>query len=315
MDAGRSGDDHVRDWAGLHRTEPPEGFVAGWLRAAGAVARPLARAGVSPNALTVAAMVAAVAAVPLALVRGWPGPALACVAVVVSGLLDALDGAVAVQAARATRVGFLLDSALDRLADAAFPATLAIVAGEGEWVAVAAGASAWWLEYVRARAGLAETAGASAAARPAGPRPTGPADRHLAAPTGPADPDAAGADLAAPTGPADPDAAGADPAGPHPADPDGSRADPADPHAAERPGGPPLRAEPQAEPVVERQVVTPGERPTRIILTAVGLGLPPLALAALWGHVVIVGGSAVFLLLHSLRRLRRHDAAPPAPTA
>ena len=239
MGVGRSGDEHLRDWAGLHRTEPPKGFVAGWLRAAGAVARPLARAGVSPNAVTVAALVAAVAAVPLALVPGWPGPAAACLAVTASGLLDSLDGAVAVQAGRTTRVGFLLDSALDRLADAAFPAALAIVAGGGEWVAVGAGAAAWWLEYVRARAGLAESDGHGAGG--------GNAD----------------------AGPA----------------------------------------------TVGRQLITPGERPTRIVLTAVGLGLPPLALAALWGHVVIVGGSALFLLVHSLRRLHRRDAAPPAPTA
>jgi phosphatidylglycerophosphate synthase len=229
---GRSGDEHVREWAGLHHTEAPGGFVGGWLRAAGAVARPLARAGVSPNAVTVAALVAAVAAVPLALIDGWAGPAAACLAVTVSGLLDSLDGAVAVQAGRATRVGFLLDSALDRLADAAFVAALAIVAGGGQapWVAVAGGGAAWWLEYVRARGGLA-LADAGGGRTPAGP-----------------------------------------------------------------------------------QVITPGERPTRIVLTAVGLGLPPLALAALWGHVVIVGGSGLFLLAHFLRRLRSHDAGPPAPT-
>jgi CDP-diacylglycerol--glycerol-3-phosphate 3-phosphatidyltransferase len=242
--AGRSGDDHVRDWAGLHHTEAPGGFVGGWLRAAGAVARPLARAGISPNAVTVAALVFALAAVPLALVAGWPGPAAACAAVTLSGLLDALDGAVAVQAGRATRVGFLLDSALDRLADAAMPAALAIVAGRGEWIAVAAVAAAWWLEYVRARGVLAES--------------DGPGDT----------------------------------AGDRPGDTAGDGADDGAP---------------------QRQVVTPGERPTRIVLTAVGLGIPPLAFAALWGQVVIVGGSAGFLLVHYLRHLRRRDARPPPP--
>ena len=231
MEPGKSGDDHVRAWADVHHTQPPEGFVGGWLRAAAAVARPLARAGVSANAVTVAALVVAVAAVPLAMVDGWVGPAAACLAVTVSGLLDSLDGAVAVQAGRTTRVGFLLDSALDRVADAALPAALAIVAGGAAAVAVAAVGAAWWLEYVRARASLAS---------------------------------------------ASPDAAGT---------------------------------------VPERQLITPGERPTRIILTVVGLGLPPLALAALWGQVVIVGGSALFLFAHSLRRLHRLDAGPPAPTA
>jgi phosphatidylglycerophosphate synthase len=220
---GRSGEEHVRDWANLHLTEPPGGFVGGWLRASAAVARPLARAGVSPNAVTVAALLAALAAVPLALVDGWLGPAAACVAVTMSGLLDALDGAVAVQAGRTTRVGFLLDSALDRLADATFPAALAIVAGSraAAWLAVAATAPCGYLQYVRARANLA--------AAPAVPAASG------------------------------------------------------------------------------RQVITPGERPTRIVLSAVGLGLPFLATAALWAHVVIVGGSAVFLLAHSILRLRRLD--------
>lgn len=215
------GDDHVRDWAALHHTQTPGGFVGGWLKAAAAVARPLARAGVSPNMVTVAALVMALVAVPLATVDGWIGPAAACLAVTVSGLLDSLDGAVAVQAGRTTKVGFLLDSALDRIADAAFPATLALVAGGDATarLAVAATAACWWLEYVRARGSLAGVGG--------------------------------------------------------------------------------------------RPLITPGERPTRIILTAVGLGLPMLATAALWAHVVIVGGSAVLLFADSLRRLG--GAGPTGP--
>ena len=213
------GDEHVRDWAALHLTEPPGGFVGGWLKATAAVARPLVRAGVSPNMVTVAALVMAVVAVPLAAIDGWVGPAAACLAVTISGLLDSLDGAVAVQAGRTTKVGFLLDSALDRIADAAYPAARAVAAGGGAWIAVGATAACWWLEYVRARGSLAGVTG--------------------------------------------------------------------------------------------KALITPGERPTRIILTAVGLGLPMLATAALWGHVVIVGGSAVLLFVDSLRRLG--GAEPNAP--
>jgi phosphatidylglycerophosphate synthase len=218
------GDDHVSNWAALHHTEAPGGFVGGWLKAAAAVARPLARAGISPNMVTVAALLVALVAVPLAAVDGWIGPAAACLAVTVSGLLDSLDGAVAVQAGRTTKVGFLLDSALDRFADAAYPAALALAAGSGAaaWrLAVGATAACWWLEYVRARGSLAGVTG--------------------------------------------------------------------------------------------NPVITPGERPTRIILTAVGLGLPVLATAALWGHVVIVGGSGIFLFWDSIRRLRHADG--PAPRA
>jgi phosphatidylglycerophosphate synthase len=213
------GDEHVRDWAALHATEPPAGFVGAWLKAAAAVARPLARAGVSPNMVTVAALLMALAAVPLAAVDGWIGPAAACLAVTLSGLLDSLDGAVAVQAGRTTKVGFLLDSALDRIADVAYPAALALAAGGGAWIAVGATAACWWLEYVRARGSLAGVTG--------------------------------------------------------------------------------------------KPLITPGERPTRIILTAVGLGLPVLATAALWAHVVIVGGSAALLFADSLRRLG--GAEPTAP--
>lgn len=218
---GKPGDEHLRDWAALHMTQAPAGFVGGWLRAMAAIARPLARAGVSPNAVTVAAFVAAAATVPLATVA----PAAACVALIASGLLDALDGAVAVQAGRTTKVGFFLDSALDRLSDAALPVALAAVAGDpvGAELAVAAVAATWWLEYVRARGSLAD------------------------------------------------------------------------------------------EPA--RQVVTPGERPTRMILTGVGLGLPPLALAALWGQVVIVGGSALFLFGWTIRRLHAADRGRTGPTA
>jgi len=192
-----------------------------------AIARPLVRAGVSPNMVTVAAFLVGVATVPLVMIDGWFGPAAACVAVTLSGLLDALDGAVAVQSGRTTKVGFLLDSALDRLSDAALPVALAIVADSpaaGE-LAVAAVAGTWWLEYVRARGALADA----------------PAS----------------------------------------------------------------------------QVITPGERPTRMILAGVGLGLPFLALAALWGLVVIVGGSALFLFGWTIRRLaavdRNGDRPSPTP--
>ena len=217
---GKPGDEHLRDWAELHMTQPPTGFVGGWLRTMAAIARPLARAGVSPNAVTVAAFLVAVATIPLAMVDGWIGPAAACVALIVSGLLDALDGAVAVQGGRTTKVGFLLDSALDRLSDAALPVALAVAADDpiaGDLV-VASVAATWWLEYVRARGSLAD------------------------------------------------------------------------------------------EPM--SQVVTPGERPTRMILAGVGLGLPFLAVAALWGQVVIVGGSALFLFGWTLRRLAAADHGP-----
>ena len=70
-----------------------------------------------------------------------------------------------------------------------------------------------------------------------------------------------------------------------------------------------MKVEPRPSPGLVAAYVTLAV----IVLTAVGLGLPVLATAALWAHVIIVGGSGVFLFADSLRRL--HHADRPAPTA
>jgi CDP-diacylglycerol--glycerol-3-phosphate 3-phosphatidyltransferase len=71
-----------------------------------------------------------------------------------SGLLDSLDGALAIGTGRASRRGFVLDSAVDRLTEVAY-ATALWVAGAPGWLAVAFGALCWLPDYVRARAGQA----------------------------------------------------------------------------------------------------------------------------------------------------------------
>ncbi|MGQ0743063.1 MAG: CDP-alcohol phosphatidyltransferase family protein [Acidimicrobiales bacterium] len=226
---GRS-TDHLAAWAELHGADPPTGLVAAWLRASAAVARPLVRAGVSPDTVTFASLGAALAAVGAARGRGLRAQAAGCALATASGLLDNLDGAVAVASGRAGRAGFLLDSALDRLGDAALMAAMAVAAqntsrdsqdgkrSDFSWAAMAvtATAGAWWLEYIRARSTLAQ---------------------------------------------------------------------------------PP-----------DRQPVTPGERPTRIVIAAVSLALPRLAPAGLVAQVVLSVGSAAHLLGWSLRRLRQYDS-------
>ena len=115
------------------------------------MARPLARVGVSPNAVTLAGLAVAVGAAVVAQ-RGWV--AAACALVVLSGVLDNLDGAVALLTGRATRHGFVLDSVCDRLADAAYCAALWFAGAPGPLV-LAGGAVAWLHEYTRARAAVA----------------------------------------------------------------------------------------------------------------------------------------------------------------
>ncbi|RLG46070.1 MAG: CDP-alcohol phosphatidyltransferase family protein [Thermoproteota archaeon] len=119
---------------------------------AGALARPFLALGVPPWALTAAGAAAALL-MPLAahLARGpayWAVPAL----MVLSSLLDAVDGQVARRTGRASRSGAFLDSTLDRVSDAAYVATLYVLGVLGPLPSLALLASAYLVSYTRARA-------------------------------------------------------------------------------------------------------------------------------------------------------------------
>lgn len=148
-------DGYFERWSVLHGGYDARSarVVGAWLTLAYRVARPLARAGVQPDVLTVWGLLLSVAVVPLA-DAGSRWPLLATVVVVGSGLLDNLDGTVAVLTDRATRFGFVLDSLVDRLADAVYLIALWRL-GAPAGVCVAAGAALGLLEYTRARAGNA----------------------------------------------------------------------------------------------------------------------------------------------------------------
>jgi phosphatidylglycerophosphate synthase len=96
--------------------------------------------------------VAAVSVGPSA--AGGPWLMVAGVLVGISGLLDSLDGALAIGTGRASRRGFVLDSVVDRLTEAAY-ATALWAAGAPGWLAVVFGALCWLSDYLRARAGQA----------------------------------------------------------------------------------------------------------------------------------------------------------------
>ena len=101
------------------------------------LARPLVRAGVGPWPVTAAGVVLAGSACwPASAGSRWP--LLAALLVAASGVLDNLDGAVAVLSGRTSRWGFVLDSSCDRLADAAYCVAL-LLAGAPAWAAVAGG--------------------------------------------------------------------------------------------------------------------------------------------------------------------------------
>lgn len=142
-------------WQALHGGHDPRAsaWVRGWLTVVHRIARPLARRGVAPHALTaISAWLAALALVPAAAGGRWA--VLAAWLVVASGLLDGLDGAVAALAGRATPLGSVLDAVGDRLTEVVFLGAV-VLAGGAVGLAVACGALFWFHEYVRARAAAA----------------------------------------------------------------------------------------------------------------------------------------------------------------
>jgi CDP-diacylglycerol--glycerol-3-phosphate 3-phosphatidyltransferase len=146
---------YLTRWAPLHGGyEPAPASLAGrWLALAYRLARPLAARGVSPDVLTawgvlVSAAVAAVAA------PGGRWPLAAVGVVVLAGLLDNLDGAVAILSGRTTRWGYVLDSLADRLSDAAYLLALWLLGAPGP-ACVVGGSLMVLQEYARARAGNA----------------------------------------------------------------------------------------------------------------------------------------------------------------
>jgi CDP-diacylglycerol---glycerol-3-phosphate 3-phosphatidyltransferase len=85
--------------------------------------RALARAGVSPDAITIAGTVGVVIG---SVVFGARGHLIAATVVItLCALLDVLDGAMARASGRTTRYGALLDSTMDRVADGAIFGCLA----------------------------------------------------------------------------------------------------------------------------------------------------------------------------------------------
>jgi phosphatidylglycerophosphate synthase len=160
-------DAYVDRWSALHGGYDPRTstWARTWLRLTFRLAALLTRAGLSPHLLTGAGLLAA-ALVPAAVYAGYP--LVAVPLVVLSGLLDSLDGAVAVLADRVTPLGYVLDSVADRLGEALLLAALWLAGATG-WLCVLAGAAMWLHEYIRARAtgaGLADLGVVTVGERP-----------------------------------------------------------------------------------------------------------------------------------------------------
>jgi CDP-diacylglycerol--glycerol-3-phosphate 3-phosphatidyltransferase len=146
-------DEYFAAWAQLHGGyDPSTGgrIVRWWLSLVHVIARPFVRLRVPPDLITLGGVVLAGAVVGLAAAGGrWL--LLAALLVGLSGLVDNLDGAVAVMSGRTSRWGYVLDSVVDRVADGLYVVALWVV-GAPAWACVIAAALMGLQEYTRARA-------------------------------------------------------------------------------------------------------------------------------------------------------------------
>ncbi|HZZ97867.1 MAG TPA: CDP-alcohol phosphatidyltransferase family protein [Jatrophihabitantaceae bacterium] len=128
---------HAADWSELHHGINPDRvpLLRGWLRLVWLIARPLWF--VPPIVLTVLGALFAIDALLLASTQPWVALGL----VLLSTLCDALDGAVAVVARKASRRGAIADKIADRIADTAFALVLWRCGAPWQLAAIAAGMS------------------------------------------------------------------------------------------------------------------------------------------------------------------------------
>ncbi|WP_370326937.1 CDP-alcohol phosphatidyltransferase family protein [Euzebya sp.] len=138
-------------WRPLHGGVDPRASapLRRWLVLGYAVARPLARRGVRPDVLTLTGAWLACAALAAA-AEGGAWQVLGGVLVVVSGLADTLDGAVAAATDRTSAWGYVVDSVTDRVTDVVLLLALWVV-GAPPWLVLLAGVTGWLIEYARAR--------------------------------------------------------------------------------------------------------------------------------------------------------------------
>ncbi len=131
--------------------DPRNTFALRWfLTVTYACAKPFARRRVNPNVVTLGGLLLGA----FALLATKVAPALGGLMVLASSLTDGVDGAVAALSGRSSKIGFVLDSVVDRISDALFVIALVMV-GANERLAAGAIAAVWFLEYTRARAGNA----------------------------------------------------------------------------------------------------------------------------------------------------------------
>ena len=146
-------EDYTAQWSALHGNyqRGRSRMVDAYLRVVYAIARPFAAVSASPDLVTLIGLAVGVAVPLLTAVNTSTAWAVAAVVVVALGVIDGVDGAVAVLTSRASRWGHVADSLVDRLVECAMLIALQR-GGAPAQVALLAGVMTASQEYARARA-------------------------------------------------------------------------------------------------------------------------------------------------------------------
>lgn len=142
--------EYFERWGRLHggldpRTSIP---VQAWLSISYVLARPLAALRLSPNMVTLLGLLVALTVPYFAATQRL---LLAGALALVAGIIDNLDGAVAILTGKSSDFGYVWDSVADRVGDVALLVGLGLAA-DSPWPAGAAAFLSLLQEYARARA-------------------------------------------------------------------------------------------------------------------------------------------------------------------
>ena len=133
-------------WSKLHGDAKIEGIVKAWLQISFAVVKPLAKIRVTPNFLTLAGLVSAIALWQFA--DSW----IAAIFLVLSLFFDGIDGSLAIVSKVTSKFGAFTDSFVDRLSEIFWALALYKLGAPAALVFFALLAT-YIQEYLRARAG------------------------------------------------------------------------------------------------------------------------------------------------------------------
>jgi archaetidylinositol phosphate synthase len=141
-----SRDDFFANWSKAHGDAEVKGIVKAWLSISFLITRPLIVLRITPNTLSFLSIIAAMVFLVL-IETDW-----AIFFLVLSLLLDGIDGTVAISTGKTSKFGALVDAVADRIVEGIWAYAFFQLGAPWQVIAVAWSAAATQ-EYMRARAG------------------------------------------------------------------------------------------------------------------------------------------------------------------